>query len=597
CLQELTVEGNAGTSGGAFYFDENPSIDSFQMTNMSFRSNEVSLGSGGAILATGATVISVTGSDFSGNQAYAAGGAVALDAGAQVDFKEVVFDSNTAQEQGGALYAGAGSSADIQGTSFTNNAASFTCREYTVCNLKTVSGSRMPCEASNGMVAVLNEAGEAPMSLGCTKGVGGSIYLAAGVTAHIHKCNFAASDPLPSIDAGASYSDATGNTKFFVAEAGKHVYAASRFRLSETSFDGGAEAFAPSTAVMGCPKTCSSTGTCSGDGQDSPSVACTCAGAFEGDNGYDEGGCTRRRVKDVRASSSVVNESGGDSNDSLAAAAGEVIADGTATVTWTWEYGDDDVDFFVVYRTSDRSSTLTRLDEWASCANVEAASTSVHTCVKIEDPSARSALLGLRFNVSSFFRVIAVVNGQDSAESDPMSSASIICDVGSEQTPALEDGVFTCEECPRGTYVEDSTVGCVACPNELQTTLGVATSEEDCVAPRGFYQIVALDDEGQEEVQVLSCSDGAQCEDPGQTLDALVLEPGFWRPSLLSSTVLACPQASACVGGNGTSESDASRRRELSLWTSPVYCREGHTGPYCSVCQSGYSKDGDGLCS
>ncbi|GBG34792.1 Hypothetical Protein FCC1311_110142 [Hondaea fermentalgiana] len=530
CFQNLGVEGNVGVSGGAFFFDENPSIDFFQIANMSFTNNSVSLGSGGAVLASGATMISVSWSNFALNQAHASGGAVALDAGAQMDFQEVTFDSNMAQGQGGALYAGAGSSTTVRKASFLNNAASYTCREYTVCNLKRVTGNRMPCEASNGMVAVLDEAGEAPMSLGCTKGVGGSIYLAAGVTAHIHQCNFAASNPLPSIDAEASYSDAIGNTKRFAAEAGKHVYAASRFRLSETSFDGGADAFAPSTAVIGCPKTCSSSGTCSRDGQVSPSVACTCAGAFEGDNGYDEGGCTQRRVKDVRASSFAFNEttsSDGDANGD--GDGGAAAADGSAQVSWTWAY--EDVDYFVVYRTADRSSTLASSDEWASCASVEEASTLVSDCIKIEDPFARSAALGLRFNVSSFFRVIAVVNGQESAQSDPMSSASIICDAGSEQIPTLEDGVFTCEECPRGTFVQNSEVGCLPCPNELQTTLGVATSEEDCLAPRGFYQITAIDDDGQEEVQVLPCGEGILCTAPGLTLDKLVLEPGFWPSS------------------------------------------------------------------
>lgn len=59
--------------------------------------------------------------------------------------------------------------------------------------------------------------------------------------------------------------------------------------------------------------------------------------------------------------------------------------------------------------------------------------------------------------------------------------------------------------------------------------------------------------------------------------------PGFWRTGANSSDVRECPVAEACVGsGLGG--------RNLT------YCREGHKGPYCNLCEDGYAPDPFRIC-
>ncbi|GBG26329.1 Hypothetical Protein FCC1311_025502 [Hondaea fermentalgiana] len=479
CMQDLSVSSNEGTIGGALYFEENPQLAAFALSDIAFSSNLATQGTGAALVVAGATVLKLSASTFELNSVTEHGGAMSLESGAEADLTDVTFVNNTADLQGGALYVGAGGYLSASACEFTDNAAFLTCREYPVCQLKEVEGDRQPCESRDGWIAFLNETEVAPNAMGCTKGVGGSVYLAAGVTAHIHQSKFSGANPIPNVDLDASYSDSSGEELFLKNQAGRHVYSESRFRLSESEFDGDAGSFAPSTSVMGCPGTCASTGTCTAEGQPSPSV--------------------------------------------------KLGPDGLAVVSWTWTFGED------------------------------------------------------------------------SAQSDAMSSASIICEEGMEQVPTLEDGMLTCERCARGSYVEDSMKGCIACPNELQTTLDVATSISDCVAPVGFYQVQVDSDEdgGASEVQVIPCTEGFQCGDQGQTLESLELAPGFWRPSIYAETVLECPQKEYCIGGGGTGKknvSSDSRSRVLSSWPEPIYCREGHTGPYCAVCKDGYSKHGTETC-
>ncbi|GBG26330.1 PRA1 family protein B6 [Hondaea fermentalgiana] len=593
CFTDVTFEENSAQKGGAVHLDDCEDVSQFSFDNVLFLGNTATHAAGGAILASGSVSLYFVDVTFQDNAAKTSGGALELELGAQVSAAGALFDNNAASTQGGAAFIGAGSVANIASAVFTDNAANLTCREQTICALEAVeSTGRRTCGAEEGYQCVLSETPQDYSTIGCTKGVGGSLYLAAGVTAHIHNCSFSAGTPLPNIDPNATYVGESGDTTSYSDGAGRFVYSESRFRLSESTFGGDRSGFAPSTAVIGCPNTCSSTGTCTASSANAPSVSCSCAGAFEGDDGYEEGGCTQLRVRSVRATSTPqVSASFGVDNSNW------IASDGFVTISWEWERTEDnlprDVDYFIVYRTANRSTTLSSSDGWSSCATPKIAAEIVAPCVKVTDISAESLIMGLTLGVSSFFRVVAHVNGQDSADSDAMSSAAIICEEGSSQTPAAADGVFTCEPCDRGTYVQDSTEGCIPCPNELQTTVGVATSIDDCVAPAGFY----LEEDEEGNVDVLQCATGVNCSVAGGTLEALELEPGFWRPSLLAETVFECPNMASCIGGTGTLSSESKLRRELSLWSETRYCREGHTGPYCAVCKSGYSKDSNGLCS
>ena len=90
-----------------------------------------------------------------------------------------------------------------------------------------------------------------------------------------------------------------------------------------------------------------------------------------------------------------------------------------------------------------------------------------------------------------------------------------------------------------------------------------------------------LSDNGRE---CLKCETGMNCTSQGVVLQSLVLDENYWRSSLTSTEVLACPDGSGCVCtiiDNGTIAS----------------CSEGYQGPYCSVCSEGYSKSAAMTCT
>eukprot|EP00752_Nemacystus_decipiens_P008185 g7321.t1 len=63
-------------------------------------------------------------------------------------------------------------------------------------------------------------------------------------------------------------------------------------------------------------------------------------------------------------------------------------------------------------------------------------------------------------------------------------------------------------------------------------------------------------------------------EGSGVTLETLSIARGYWRATGKSETILACYNADACIGGRTGEEG---------------YCSPGYTGPYCAVCETGYS--------
>ncbi|CAN0155578.1 unnamed protein product [Ectocarpus sp. 4 AP-2014] len=66
------------------------------------------------------------------------------------------------------------------------------------------------------------------------------------------------------------------------------------------------------------------------------------------------------------------------------------------------------------------------------------------------------------------------------------------------------------------------------------------------------------------------------------TLEALSIQPGYWRATPSSTDIVACYHADACLGGvSGTAD----------------YCLEGYEGPYCSVCSDGYTAQFGFTCS
>jgi hypothetical protein len=100
--------------------------------------------------------------------------------------------------------------------------------------------------------------------------------------------------------------------------------------------------------------------------------------------------------------------------------------------------------------------------------------------------------------------------------------------------------------------------GVVDCP--------VGTDLNGCVCPVGTFLTLERD------LCVDFADDGVDLDQMGNTLETLRVLPGYWRTNNHSSDVRPCPVAEACVGWD----------------VSATYCREGHNGPYCSLCEDGY---------
>ena len=66
----------------------------------------------------------------------------------------------------------------------------------------------------------------------------------------------------------------------------------------------------------------------------------------------------------------------------------------------------------------------------------------------------------------------------------------------------------------------------------------------------------------------------------------MVPDPGYWRPDELFETFFPCPNADSCLGSPDP--------RKPSLTGE---CSAGYTGNLCSVCESGYSRQGSNQCN
>ena len=133
-----------------------------------------------------------------------------------------------------------------------------------------------------------------------------------------------------------------------------------------------------------------------------------------------------------------------------------------------------------------------------------------------------------------------------------------------------------CTLCEAGKYTDNEGQSfCKLCDDYMErstTNFEGAESGSSCFCLEGFF------DNGNNMCEVVM--EGVSKRVKKATLERLPLEPGYWRTTNTSRVVMSCIVAEACVGNDGAGN----------------YCRVGHGGPYCDVCNSGYSKDVSGIC-
>ena len=170
--------------------------------------------------------------------------------------------------------------------------------------------------------------------------------------------------------------------------------------------------------------------------------------------------------------------------------------------------------------------------------------------------------------------------------------AGHFCPIGAS-IPLPECGIG--EYCPIG-----SSLGTL-CALDFTTTVGLgAESSADCVCKPGRYMkpnrmevtqdAVSLSDGWAKHLNgdrgCVECpANGIECREPGVTLEAMAIKPGFWRSHNLSITIRQCFRAEFCIGTTGLG---LQRRLQDDGALQSVAWSEGcidhHTGPYCELC-------------
>ena len=138
---------------------------------------------------------------------------------------------------------------------------------------------------------------------------------------------------------------------------------------------------------------------------------------------------------------------------------------------------------------------------------------------------------------------------------------------------AAEDGQPVCDQSSPGEMPNADHTDVIACPK--------GTDLPGCRCPINTY--LGEDGEACEKIPMKGVERGVE----GMTLQGMQVLPGFWRTDVNSSDVRPCPVAEACVGGNATTTEDDG---------AVDYCRVGHTGPYCNLCDEGFAPDAFQLC-
>lgn len=166
----------------------------------------------------------------------------------------------------------------------------------------------------------------------------------------------------------------------------------------------------------------------------------------------------------------------------------------------------------------------------------------------------------------------------------PYANGLCACAPGRRPNPeASTAGQPACLACAAGLYKDTiGDVGCTECFLDASSPVG-ATSRAECHCNNNNYRLANASEEPSsslwlQSLECRACPVGASCTN-GATPTSLNLSHGHWRVSPTSLVIERCLDEASCLGGINTS----------------TFCREGHMGPLCAVCEAGYTRS-DGVC-
>ena len=172
-----------------------------------------------------------------------------------------------------------------------------------------------------------------------------------------------------------------------------------------------------------------------------------------------------------------------------------------------------------------------------------------------------------------------------------------------------------CEPCTAGFYCEKEAIRSIPCPMG-KVGIGILTAEAFCTTcpgettslpgttsctfcAKGFYESAKIDGPVAkvECVPCLEPDDGTSCSETttsgneslmhgSMSLATIRIKPKYWRLSANSTTLSMCLESadgsSSCVGGSNAGGEDDYKKG----YTGSGYCKAGHTGPLCQVCNT-----------
>ena len=149
-------------------------------------------------------------------------------------------------------------------------------------------------------------------------------------------------------------------------------------------------------------------------------------------------------------------------------------------------------------------------------------------------------------------------------------SSCAVCGAGN-----YSSNILSCEPCQLREFCpEGATVG-TRCPEDTTTVGRGASSVEDCGCFPGFVRsntsCVAC-----RSLHEFEQTEMTDCHLPGQTLETVLVFPGFWRQSAASLLIRKCDHPSACLG------------TVHSFGNVSQQCAVGHAGPLCDICADNF---------